>query len=94
MKVIVATGCEAPGDDAAGTPSIDSAATRVDSARAGQLALDAMRRGSTGGLRVVEVKRDGAGYLVTIFSDPLAPGGGGRVRVTVAGRVTVLERFQ
>ena len=90
----LAIGCDAPRTDDTGASLSASPGARVDSARAAQLALDTMRKESPTGVRVVEVKRDAAGYLVTLFPDPLVPGGGGRVQVTLTGRVSIVERFQ
>lgn len=38
--------------------------------------------------------RDSAGVVITLFPDPLVPGGGGRVRITKDHRAAVLERFE
>ena len=77
----------------------DSGAARavkppVDSARAAQAALTLMQRESSWGLRVERVEQDSAGYLVTIFPEPLIPGGGGRVRVRPDGSAIIVQRFQ
>jgi hypothetical protein len=47
-------------------------------------------------LRVYEFVRDSAGYLITLVPTPESrvEGGGGRVRVTKAGDVRVVSRFQ
>src|SRR4030095_2283237 len=45
-------------------------------------------------LVVQTFERDSAGILITLFPEPLVPGGGGRVRITKDGSAKVLERFE
>jgi len=89
--------CQSPSSDTTeGRPEAELGAqqAQVDGARAGQIALGEMRKESPLGFKVQKIERDSAGYLVTIFPEPLVPGGGGLVRVRLNGTAAIVMRYQ
>ena len=73
-------------------------ADAIDSAAAVQLLTEVLRAGEptrpTVTFKVAKFLADSAGYQITLFRDPLGPGGGGQARVTRSGVVRDLVRFQ
>ncbi|MBK6423799.1 MAG: hypothetical protein IPJ95_07670 [Gemmatimonadetes bacterium] len=63
--------------------------------RAGQRALEStLPKSERPMLEVASFVRDAAGVVVSFLPKPLAPGGGGVVRVFKDGRIVVLERWE
>lgn len=89
----VVVGCSSPPERPA-TVAPPCTGAPVDSVRAARLATDAfLREDSALPLRVLDVRRDGCTWLVTLVPDTVIRGGGGVVRVDSAGAM-VVERHQ